>query len=102
VTCLGNIFGTSFTAKFRRGLKLGRLASFFFLPLNAFLRIYCAVIQRVERLQARKLFFVAPQRKLRFSKAQLRSLSFQILGATFNRIFYDWIWYGETYLDWLL
>jgi hypothetical protein len=96
VTCLSNIFGTSFTAKFRHGLKLERLASFFFLPLNAFLRIYCAVIQRVERLQVRKLFFVAPQRKLRFSKAHLRSLRFQILDATFNRNFYDWIWNRET------
>jgi hypothetical protein len=27
-------------------------------------------------------FFVAPQRKLRFSKAQLRSLRFKILDAT--------------------
>jgi hypothetical protein len=28
-------------------------------------------------------FFVAPQRKLRFSKAQLRSLRFKVLDATF-------------------
>jgi hypothetical protein len=47
-------------------------------------------------------FVVAPQRKLRSSKAQLRSLRFKILGATFNLNFYDWIWYGEIYLDWLL
>jgi hypothetical protein len=47
-------------------------------------------------------FFVAPQRKLRFSKAQLPSLRFKILDATFNHNFYDWIWYGETYFDWLL
>jgi hypothetical protein len=55
---------------------------------------YCA--------EERKLFFVAPQRKLTFSKAKLLSLRFKILDATFNRKFYDWIWYGETYLDWLL
>jgi hypothetical protein len=53
VICLGNVFGTSFTAKFCHGLNLKRLVSFFFLPLNAFLRIYCAVIQRVERLLCR-------------------------------------------------
>jgi hypothetical protein len=35
-----------------------------------------------------------PQRKLRFSKAQLRSLRFKLLNATFNRNFYEWIWYG--------
>ncbi len=34
------------------------------------------------RAQVRKLFFVAPQRKLRFSKAQLRSLRLKILDAT--------------------
>jgi hypothetical protein len=39
--------------------------------------------------QVRKLFFLAPQRKLRSSKAQLRSLRFKILGATLNRNFYQ-------------
>jgi hypothetical protein len=34
-------------------------------------------------VQARKLFFVAPERKFRFSKAQLRSLHFKNLDATF-------------------
>jgi hypothetical protein len=53
-------------------------------------------------VQVRKHFFVAPQRKFRFSKVQLRSLSFKILDATFNRNFYEWIWYGETYFNWLL
>jgi hypothetical protein len=52
--------------------------------------------------QVRKLFFVVPQRKLRSSQAQLRSLRFKILGATFKRNFYDWIWYGKTFKDWLL
>ncbi len=49
-----------------------------------------------------QVFLVAPQRKLRFSKAQLRSLRFKLLDVTFNRNFYDWIWYGETSLDRLL
>jgi hypothetical protein len=49
-----------------------------------------------------KLFFVAPQCKPRSSKAQLPSLRFNILDATFNSNFYNWIWYGENYLDWLL
>jgi hypothetical protein len=34
------------------------------------------------RAQVRKLFFVAPQRKLRFSKAQFCSLSLEVLDAT--------------------
>jgi hypothetical protein len=34
-------------------------------------------------VQVRKFSFVAPQRKLRFSKAQLRSLRFKFLDATF-------------------
>jgi hypothetical protein len=58
--------------------------------------VYCAE----DRKSAS--FFVAQQRKLKSSKAQLRSLRFKILGTTFNRNFYDWIWYGETYLEWLL
>jgi hypothetical protein len=33
--------------------------------------------------QVRKFFFLVPQRKLRSSKAQLRSLRFKILSATF-------------------
>jgi hypothetical protein len=32
--------------------------------------------------QVRKLFFVAPQRKLKFSKAQLRFFRFKILDTT--------------------
>jgi hypothetical protein len=36
-----------------------------------------------------QVFFVAPQRKLRFSKVQLRSLCFKLLDATFNSNFYD-------------
>jgi hypothetical protein len=52
------------------------------------------------RAQVRKFFFVAPQRKLRLSKAQLRSLCFKLLDATFNPNFYDRIWYGKS-LDWL-
>jgi hypothetical protein len=35
--------------------------------------------------------FVEPQGKLRFSKAQLRSLSFKLLGAIFKSNFYDCI-----------
>jgi hypothetical protein len=54
------------------------------------------------RAHVRKLFFVAPQRKHRFSKAQLRSLRFTIFRRNFNHNFYDWLWYGETYIDWLL
>jgi hypothetical protein len=38
---------------------------------------YCA-----EERKSASFFFVAPQRKLRFSKAQLRSLRFKILDAT--------------------
>jgi hypothetical protein len=34
-----------------------------------------------------KFFLVSPQRKLRFSKAQLRSLRCKILGATLNATF---------------
>jgi hypothetical protein len=52
--------------------------------------------------QARKFFFVASQRNRRFSKAQLRSLHFKLLDTIFNHNFYDWIRYGETYLDQLL
>jgi hypothetical protein len=33
-------------------------------------------------VQVRKVFFVAPQCKLRFSKAQLRSLRFKTLNGT--------------------
>jgi hypothetical protein len=40
------------------------------------------------------IFFVAPQRKLRFSKAQLRFLHFKLFDATFIHNFYHWIWYG--------
>ncbi len=43
-------------------------------------------------------FFLAPQRKLRSLKAQLRSLRFKILDATFNRNFYHRICYGDTFL----
>jgi hypothetical protein len=54
--------------------------------------------------QVRKFFFAAPQRKLRFSKAQVHSLRFtgKLLDATFNRNFYKWIWYGKISLHWLL
>jgi hypothetical protein len=52
---------------------------------------YCA-----EERKSASFFFVAPQHKLRLSKAQLRSLRLKILDATFNHNFYDWIWYGET------
>jgi hypothetical protein len=38
---------------------------------------YCA-----EERKSASFFFVAPQRKLRFSKAQLRSMRFKILDAT--------------------
>jgi hypothetical protein len=41
-------------------------------------------------------FFVAPQCKLRFFKAQLCSLRFKILDVTFIRNFYDWIRYVEV------
>jgi hypothetical protein len=50
-------------------------------------------------------FVVAPQRKLSFSKPQMRSLHslrFKLLDATFNRNFYDWIWYGGIPLNWHL
>ncbi len=40
------------------------------------------------RAQVRKFILVAPQRKLRSKKAQLRSLRFKLLDATFNRNFY--------------
>ncbi len=40
------------------------------------------------RAQVRKFIFVAPQRKLWFSKAQLRSLRFKLLDETFNRNFF--------------
>ncbi len=53
--------------------------------------------------QVHKLFFVAPQRKLRLSKAQLRSLLFILIDATFISYFFEWIWYGESYftcLNW--
>jgi hypothetical protein len=46
-----------------------------------------------------KFFFVAPQRKLWLSKAQLRSLLFILKDATLNSYFFEWIWYGEIYLD---
>ncbi len=54
---------------------------------------------QVRKSASPQAFFVAPQRKLRFSKAQLRSLRFKILDATFNRNFYVCIWYGETHLE---
>jgi hypothetical protein len=44
-----------------------------------------------------QVFFVVPQRKLWFSKAQLQSLRFKLLNATFNRNFYDCIWYDDTF-----
>jgi hypothetical protein len=47
------------------------------------------------------VIFVALQRKLRFSKAQLRSLSFKLLDTTFNRNFYDFIRY-QTMVHWAL
>jgi hypothetical protein len=47
--------------------------------------------------QVRKLFFVVPQHKLRFSKEQLRSLRFKLIDATFNRKFYEWIWYIKSF-----
>jgi hypothetical protein len=40
-----------------------------------------------RRAQVRKLFSVAPQRKLRFSKAQLRSLHFKTLETTLIETF---------------
>jgi hypothetical protein len=63
--------------------------------LNTYLSwAYCA-----EERKSASFFLVAPQRKLMFSKAQLRSLRFKLLDATFNRDFYEWIWYGKTILD---
>jgi hypothetical protein len=41
------------------------------------------ITMKSTSLQVRKLFIVAPQRKRRSSKAQLRSLRFKILRATF-------------------
>jgi hypothetical protein len=51
--------------------------------------------------QVRKFVFVAPQHKVRFSKAQLGSLHFKLLDATPNHNFYGWIWYS-SHLDCLL
>jgi hypothetical protein len=52
--------------------------------------------------EGRKFIFVAPQRKLGFLKAQLQSLRSELLDATFNRNFYDCIWYGINWIAWLL
>ncbi len=49
-----------------------------------------------EERKSASFFVVAPQRNLRFSKAQLRSLRSKLLDASFNRNFYDWIWYDVT------
>jgi hypothetical protein len=43
-------------------------------------------------------FFVAPQRKLRFSNAQLAFFRFKLLDTTFNRNLYELVWYGEILL----
>jgi hypothetical protein len=54
------------------------------------------VARKCASLQDRKFIFVALQRKLRSSKAQLRSLRLKLLEATFNRNFYDCNWYGTV------
>ncbi len=51
----------------------------------------------LKRAQVHKFFVVAPQRKLRFSKAQLHSLRLKLLDTTFNCNFYEW-WYGKSLL----
>jgi hypothetical protein len=51
------------------------------------------------------VFVVTPQRKLSFSKAQMRSLHclrFKLLDATFNHNLHDWICYGGIPLNWHL
>jgi hypothetical protein len=55
-----------------------------------------------EERKSARFFLLAPQRKFRPTKAQLHSLRFKILAATFNHNFYDWTWDGQSLLDWLL
>ncbi len=52
--------------------------------------------------QVRKLFFVAPKRKLRSSKAQLRSLHFKILDANFMTGFLLWNQFVIALIVWWL
>ncbi len=55
---------------------------YMYMYIYVYIYIYAELGILPWRAQVRKLFFVAPQHKLRFSKAQLRSLRFNILDGT--------------------
>jgi hypothetical protein len=55
-----------------------------------------------EERKSASIFFVAPQRKIGCSQAQLRSLRFKLLDATLNHNFYNWSWYGGILLEALI
>jgi hypothetical protein len=61
----------------------------------------CKVGLVVLKSASPQVFFFAPQRKLRFSKAQLGSMRLKLLDATFHCNFYECIWYAGICLDWL-
>jgi hypothetical protein len=48
-------------------------------------------IRRAQGRMSTSFFFLRSN-----AKVQLRSLYFKILAATFNRNFYEWIWYGRA------
>jgi hypothetical protein len=55
-----------------------------------------------EERKPASFFLLRRNAIIRFSKALLRSLRLKLLDSIFNHNFYDWIRYGETYLDQLL
>jgi hypothetical protein len=57
---------------------------------------YCA-----EERKSASFYLLRRNANLGFQKRNC-SLRFKILDAIFNRNFYDLIWYGGIYLEWLL